>query len=116
METKNERQPLSERWRTGKPVLCVPGGGLLDEAVAMAIAKLVERQGIGARAEQADALSMARIFSLDTKGVALICLCYIEFATIAQMRYAVRRVRRLAPDVIILVALLREGSAEENAF
>ena len=115
METKNERQPLSERWRTGKPVLCVPGGGLLDEAVAMAIAKLVERQGIGARAEQADALSMARIFSLDTKGVALICLCYIEFATIAQIRYAVRRVRRLAPDVIILVALLRDSGEGNEA-
>ena len=80
----------------------------------MAIAKLVERQGIGARAEQADALSMARIFSLDTKGVALICLCYIEFATIAQVRYAVRRVRRLAPDAIILVALLRDsGEGDE---
>ena len=55
----------------------------------MVIAKLIERRGIGARAEQADALSMARIFSLDTTGVALICLCYIEFATTAQVRYAV---------------------------
>jgi hypothetical protein len=63
-------EQLPEQWRTGKPVLCVPGLGLLDEAVALMVAHLVERQGIGARAEQADALSMSRIFTLDTKDVA----------------------------------------------
>ena len=78
----------------------------------MVIAALVERRGIGARAEQADALSMARLFSLDTDGVALICLCYIEGASNSQIHYAVRRVRRLAPDAIVLVALLRNG--DEN--
>ena len=58
---------------------------------------------------------MARLFSLDTTGVALICLCYIEIATTAQVRYAVRRVRRLAPEVIVLVALLRDsGQGEEE--
>jgi hypothetical protein len=80
----------------------------------MVIAKLVERRGIGARAEQADALSMARIFNLDTTGVALVCLCYIEFATTAQVRYAVRRVRRLAPDVVVLVALLNDSDESQD--
>ena len=115
-ELARDKQQLPERWRTGKPVLCVPGGGLLDEAVAMVVAQLVKRQGIGARAEQADALSMSRLSTLDTTDLALICLCYLEIASPAQIRYAVRRIRRSAPDVIVLVALLREGSAEENAF
>ena len=115
-EFARDKQQLPERWRTGKPVLCVPGGGLLDEAVAMVVAQLVKRQGIGARAEQADALSMSRLSTLDTTDLALICLCYLEIASPAQIRYAVRRIRRSAPDVIVLVALLREGSAEENAF
>ena len=84
--------------------------GLLDETVALMVAQLVERQGIGARAEQADALSMARVFGLDTKEVALICLCYVENATSAQVRYAVRRLRRKAPSAIILVALV--GAAD----
>jgi predicted PurR-regulated permease PerM len=97
--------PLLEHWRTGKPVLCIPGLGLLDEAVALMVAQLVEREGIGARAEQADALSMSRIFSLDTNGVALICLCYVANATSAQIRYAVRRLRRKAPKAFILVSL-----------
>ena len=101
---------LPPRWRTQKPVLCIPGLGLLDETVALMVAQLVERQGIGARAEQADALSMARVFSLDTKEVALICLCYVENATSAQVRYAVRRLRRKAPNAFILVALV--GAAD----
>jgi hypothetical protein len=101
---------LPEKWRTQKPVLCIPGLGLLDETVALMLAQLVERQGIGARAEQADALSMARIFSLDTKDVALVCLCYVENATSAQIRYAIRRLRRKAPNAFILVSLV--GAAD----
>jgi hypothetical protein len=96
---------LPARWRTGKHVLCVPGLGLLDEGAAILLSHLVERCGIGARSERADALSMSRIFSLDTKDVALICLCYLESATPAQIRYAVRRVRRKAPEAMILVSL-----------
>ena len=63
------------------------------------------QRGIGAQAEQAGALSMSRLFSWKTEDVALICLCYVEYATPAQIRYAVRRVRRRVPDVLILVAL-----------
>jgi len=97
---------LLEQWRTAKPVLCIPGLGLLDEAVALMVAQLVERRGIGARTEQVDALSMTRIFSVDTKDVVLICLCYVENATSAQIRYAIRRLRRKAPKAIILVSLV----------
>jgi predicted PurR-regulated permease PerM len=101
---------LPPEWRTEKPVLCIPGVGLLDEAVALMVAQLVQRQGIGARAEQGDALSMTRIFSLDTKDVALVCLCYVENATSAQIRYAIRRLRRKAPNAFILVSLV--GAAD----
>jgi predicted PurR-regulated permease PerM len=109
-QPSSSKRQLPERWRTQKPVLCIPGLGLLDETVALMVAQLVERQGIGARAEQADALSMARIFSLDTNDVALVCLCYVENATSAQIRYAIRRLRRKAPNAFILVSLL--GAAD----
>ncbi len=109
-EAKPDERALPERWRSGKSVLCIPGPSLLDEAAATMLAHLVERRGVGARAEQADALSMSRVFSLETEGVELICLCYVEHATAALIRYAIRRIRRRNPTVPILVALF--GNAE----
>jgi predicted PurR-regulated permease PerM len=103
-----------ERWRNGHPVLCIPGAGLLDEAAAILVAQLIERRGIGARAEQPEALSLSRILSLDTKNVALICLCYVGRATRAQIGYAIRRIRRKAPDAFILVSIFgNDDSIEE---
>ncbi len=102
---------LREEWRSEKPVLCVPGLGPLDQALALIIAQLVERRGLGARVEQPDALSMSRIFSLDTKGVAFVCLCYVESATQAQIRYAVRRLRRKLPEASILITMLGKDAA-----
>ena len=108
---------LAPQWQTAKPVLCIPGLSVLDEAVALMVAQLVEKQGIGTRVENADALSVSRIFSLDTKDVALVCLCYVENATSAQINYAIRRLRRKAPQAIILVALIGDadnfGSQDE---
>jgi predicted PurR-regulated permease PerM len=103
-------EQLRAQWQTKCPVLCIPGLGVLDETVALMIAQLIERRGIGARAEAADALSMSRIFGLDTKDVALVCLCYVEDATSAQIRYAIRRLRRKAPEAYILVATLGDAS------
>ena len=97
---------LAETWRTGSPVLCIPGIGLLDETVALMMAQLLERMGFEARAEPADALSMSRILNLKTKDVTLICLCYVEKATLARIRYAIRRLRRHAPEAHILVSLV----------
>ena len=106
IESRPKSGLLREGWRTEKPVLCIPGLGLLDEAAALMIAQLLERQGIGARVEQADALSISRISSWEIKGIALVCLCYVGNASSAQIRYAIRRIRRRAPDTTTLVALL----------
>jgi hypothetical protein len=96
------------------PCLVHPGCRLLDEAVAILIAQLVERRGIGARSEQPEALSLSRILSLDTKNVALICLCYIGTATNAQIGYAIRRVRRKAPGALIVVSLFGNAVSIEG--
>ena len=107
-ELETARREVSDEWRQGKPVLCIPGPSLLDESTAAMVAQLVERQGIGARAEEAGALSVARIFAWDTESVSLICLCYLEEVSAAQVRYAIRRIRRRAPSVPILVALFSD--------
>jgi predicted PurR-regulated permease PerM len=105
---------LAGRRQTGKQVLCIPGLGLIDEALAMILAQLLERRGVDARAEEAGAWSKARVAALDVKDVTLICLCYMETPSAAQIHFAVRRLRRKAPAAIILIALLGETSAVED--
>ena len=110
--TKAETEPsidaansLSAEWRQER-VLCIPGVGQLDEAVALIVAQVLQKRGFGVRAEQAESLSVSRIFTLDTKDVSAICVCYIESASAAQIGYAVRRLRRKVPQAFILIALL----------
>jgi hypothetical protein len=103
---------IPESWRAGKPILCVPGLGLIDEAATLILSQLIAKQGIGVRAEQADALSISRIFGLDTSDVAVVCLCYVECVTTAQIRYSIRRLRRKAPQAFMLVTLLGERNDE----
>ena len=102
---------LAEGWGEDGAVLCLPGNGALDEALAHVVAHLAERCGFGVRAERARALSMAQIFALDTQGVRLICVCYLENVTPAQLRYTLRRLRRKAPDTPILICLMGETAA-----
>jgi predicted PurR-regulated permease PerM len=89
-------------------VFCIPGLGLLDETVAMPLAQLLRREGISAEAKETETLSMSKLFALDLKDVALICLCYLEHATPAQLHYTSRRLRRKAPGVPILVGTFNE--------
>jgi AI-2E family transporter len=59
-------EEIPRNWRTGRLVLCVPGFGIFDEAFTAIVAQAIEKQGIAVRAESRDALSVARIFALDT--------------------------------------------------
>jgi hypothetical protein len=76
------------------------------------IAQLLKRVGIRARVEHADALSISRITGWDTEGVALICLCYVGNPSSAQIRYAVRRIRRRSSDTPVLITLLGRNTTE----
>ena len=118
--TKVETEPLLDapnvlpaEWRA-ECVLCIPGIGQLDEAVALIIAQVLRKRGFGVRAEQADSLSVSRIFTLGTDGISAICVCYIESASAAQIGYAVRRLRRKVPKVFILIALLGNHGVREE--
>ena len=104
-----------EARRIGTAVLCVPGVGVLDEAIALILTQLLLRRGIASRAEPAEALSGSRIVDLKARNVALVCLCYVEEATPAQIRYAIRRLRRNVPDAHILVSLLGNRRKGEDA-
>jgi predicted PurR-regulated permease PerM len=110
VEAALESDSLPPRWRVGRPVICIPGRGLLDEAAAMLVAHLLERRGVGAGAEPAGALSMSRLSNWEPAGIELVCLCYVESVSVAQIRYAVRRIRRKTPSAVAVVALLGDSS------
>jgi hypothetical protein len=105
-EDRTERAAGPVHSDSKKQVLCIPGRDLLGEAFGLIVAQLLAKEGIGARAEQSDALSVSRIFGLDTKDVELICLCFVGGATSAQIHYAVRRLRRKMPEAFIVLSLI----------
>ena len=131
-ETEAEQAPLAEACQgrerpasppsiaaamAGRKSRCCAfrGAGCLTKSLALMVSQLVERQGIGARAEQADALSVSRIFGLDTKDVAvdLPVLC----REVPPRRRSVTRsgaCAGTAPEVAILVALVGDGAEQEN--
>jgi len=116
------KKTLPPDWQGEHPVLCVAGRTLIDEAAAIMLAQLSTAHGLAARVEGPTALSTANIFRLDTTGVAVVCLVYVDGAGPAHMRYSVRRLRRKIPSATIIIGccvkeidsaaleLLREGA------
>jgi hypothetical protein len=97
------KEDLPLEWQGEHPVLCVAGRNPLDEAAAIMLGQLSTAHGLAARVEGADALSTANVFRLDTMGVAIVCLVYMDASGPAHMRYAVRRLRRKLPKATIIL-------------
>jgi predicted PurR-regulated permease PerM len=116
------KETLPPEWQGEHPVLCVAGRSLIDEAAAIMLAQLSTAHGLAARVEGVAALSSTNVFRLDTTGVAIVCLVYLDASGPAHMRYAVRRLRRKLPSATIILGcwlkeidpaaleLLREGA------
>jgi hypothetical protein len=107
--TANENLPvlnkeaLPPEWYGEHPVLCVAGRSLIDEAAAIMLAQLSTAHGLAARVEAAAALSTTNVFRLDTTGVTIVCLVYLDASGPAHMRYSVRRLRRKLPTATIIL-------------
>ena len=97
------KDKLTTHWRGEAPVLCIAGRTGLDEAVAVMLAQILSKQGIGTRLEGVDVLSSANIFRLETKGIAMVCVSFLNTSSIAQMRFTIRRLRRKLPGVVIVL-------------
>ena len=67
------------------------------------LGQLSTAHGLAARVEGAEALSVNNLFRLETNGVAIICLVYMDAAGPAHMRYSVRRLRRKIPKATIIL-------------
>jgi hypothetical protein len=102
---------LLPEWQSDHPVLCVAGRSLIDESAAIMLSQLCTAHGLAARVEGAGALSPTNVLRLETTGVAIVCLVYLDASGPAHMRYSVRRLRRKLPDAtIILGCWMKEAS------
>ena len=99
----SSKEALSPEWQGEHPVLCLAGRNLIDEGAAIMMAQLSTAHGLAARVEGAEALSTTNVFRLDTTGVAIVCLVYLDVSGPAHMRYSVRRLRRKLPKATIIL-------------
>ena len=92
---------IDPNWRgKGPPVLCLGARTLLDTAAADLLAHLLRRHGIPARVKPVPRLP--ELGSLDFTDVKVVWMSSIDAAqSHAQIRYVARRLRRIAPDVIL---------------
>ena len=94
---------VSEAWKMERAVLCVPGRSYIDGAAGIVLNQLLAAHGVGSQVEGGEILAPRRIGRLDLAGVQLVCLSYFDAPlNPAHVRFAIRRLRRRAPNVTIL--------------
>jgi hypothetical protein len=67
------------------------------------LAQLLDKHGLRARVEGVEAIASTSIFHLETKGVAMVCVSYLDAGSPAHMRYTIRRLRRRLPNARVLL-------------
>jgi AI-2E family transporter len=106
----------SRIWRGDYPVLCVAGRGPLDESASIMLSQLLQKHGVGARVVSSDAVSRSAIDQLDTSGVAMACVSYLDISgTMAPLRHLLRRLRERLPAVPVLVGIWAPGEPVSDA-
>ncbi len=99
-----------------KPILCMAGRSLLDEAAAALFAQILGKHGIEAKVEPAGmGLGSGRISRLSTEGAQLVCLSYLDAdLSPAGARFVVRRLRRRLGEIKILAGFWRSGPGQAS--
>jgi predicted PurR-regulated permease PerM len=94
-----EPSDLAPGWEEEDSVLCIGGRTPLDEAAAAMLAGLLKKHGLKTRAAESEAISAGHIVSLDATKAKLVCLSFLGIrSSPAQVRYLVRRLRRILPS------------------
>jgi hypothetical protein len=94
-----EPADLAPGWEEEDSVLCIGGRAPLDEAAAAMLAGLLKKHGLKTRAAESEAISAGHIVSLDATKAKLVCLSFLGIrSSPAQVRYLVRRLRRILPS------------------
>jgi hypothetical protein len=106
-------EDLAPGWEEEGSVLCIGGRTPLDEAAAAMLAGLLNKHGLKARIAGSETISAGNIVSLGAAKAKLVCLSFLGIgSSSAQVRYLVRRLRRILPSgSIILVGCWTDDGA-----
>jgi hypothetical protein len=105
-QKKASRNPEESADHAETPILCLAGRGPLDEAASAMLAQLLEKHGFRTIAAPHAAASRETIGRLETKGVRMVCISYLEISgSPPHLRYTIRRLRQKLPGSSILVGL-----------
>jgi predicted PurR-regulated permease PerM len=101
------KERLPAIWRGDKAIMCVAGRGALDDAATEMLAQLLAKHGLSSRQVSYNDVSRDKIATLDTQGVAMACLVYLNISgSPAHLSYLIQRLRQhLPPDTPILVGI-----------
>ena len=95
-------------------VLCVGGRGPLDEIVCGILAQLLAKRGVPTRTVSRTGVARGTIDTLETEGVAVICVSWLEGSgSLPGLRHVVRRLRARVPGVPIVLGLWQVPLDEE---
>ena len=86
----------------GGLALCIAARSQLDEAAAVILAGLLERQGLQVRVHSGRDVAGGNLNRIDSSGVRLVWLSCMSAQSFIRARYLVRRLRRRMPGVPIL--------------
>jgi predicted PurR-regulated permease PerM len=94
---------VADAWKQPSAVLCVASRTALDETVALALARMLEKYGIGTKVIDAQHLRHGTLAPEDREGVQLICVSALDVRErSAHARFLVRRLKRSVPDTPVL--------------
>jgi predicted PurR-regulated permease PerM len=97
---------LPDDWRGDAPVLCVGGRGPLDDAVAAMLVQLLTKHGLPSRLALHDSVTRTTLASLETAGVGLIAISYMQATgSPAQLRTLLRRLQQKMPKAAVILGL-----------
>lgn len=107
--------PLDPPWRTENAILCVASRTPLDETAASIFAQLARKCGLGVKVLDAPRLRHGGLSSEDVEGVRLVCISALDVQQrSAHARFLVRRLKRSAPNALILGSFWKLDPQDER--
>ncbi len=93
----------------GRSLLCLGGRGELDDAAAAMLAQVLEVQGAEVAAASHAALESRAVPALSLDGLDTVIVAFLNTASLAHARHAVRRLKRAKPGLRVGILMPRTG-------